>query len=41
MQCNDDSTLAQKYSPVLKKTAVKSERVTHESYIKIIRWVAV
>ena len=39
-QCNDGSTLAQKYSSVFKKTAVNSERVTHESYIKLISWVA-
>ena len=32
--------MAQKYSPVFKKTAVNSERVTHESYIKLISWVA-
>ena len=40
-QCNDVSTLAEKYSSVFKKTAVNSERVTHESYIKLISWVAV
>ena len=39
-QCSDVSTLAQKYSSVLKKTAVNLERVTHESYIKLISWVA-
>ena len=39
-QCNEVATLAQKYSSVLKKTAVNSERVTHESYIKLISWVA-
>ena len=40
-QSNDVSTLAQKYQPVFKKTAANSERVTHESYIKLISWVAV
>ena len=35
-QSNDVSILAQKYSPVFKKTAVNSERVTQESYIKLI-----
>ena len=39
-QSNDVSTLAQKYSPVFKKTTANSERVTHESYIKLISWVA-
>ena len=39
-QSNDVSILAQKYSPVFKKTAVNSERVTQESYIKLISWVA-
>ena len=28
-QCNDVSTLTQRYSSVFKKTAVNSERVTH------------
>ena len=32
-QSNDVSTLAQKYSPVFKKTTVNWERVKHESYI--------
>ena len=40
-QSKDVSTLAQKYSPVFKKTTVNSERVTHKSYIKLISWVAV
>ena len=40
-QSEDVSILAQKYSPVFKKTAVNSERVTQESYIKLISWVAV
>ena len=39
-QSNDVSTLVQKYSPAFKKTKVNSERVTHESYIKLISWVA-
>ena len=39
-QFNDVSTLAQKYSPVFEKTTVNSERVKHESYIKLIPWVA-
>ena len=39
-QSNDVSTLAQKYSPVFKKTTANSERVTHESYMKLISWVA-
>ena len=39
-QSNDVSTLAQIYSPVFKKTSANSERVTHESYIKLISWVA-
>ena len=39
-QCRDASTLDQKYSPVFKKTTVNSERVKHESYIKLISWVA-
>ena len=30
-----------KYSPVFKKTAINSERVTRESYIKLISWVEV
>ena len=40
-QCNDVSTLIQKYSPVFKKTAVNSECVTHESYLKLKSWVTV
>ena len=39
-QSNDVSILAQKYLPVFKKTTVNSERMTHESYIKIILLVA-
>ena len=39
-QCNDACTLDQKYSPVFKKTIVNSKRVKHESYIKLISWVA-
>ena len=39
-QSNDVSILAQKYSPVFKKTAVNSERVTQESYVRLILWVA-
>ena len=39
-QSNDVFTLAQKNSPVFNKTTVNSERVTHESYIKLIPWVA-
>ena len=38
-QSNDVSILAQKYSPVFKKTAVNSERMTQESYIRLISWV--
>ena len=37
-QSNHVSILAQK--PVFKKTPVNSERVTQESYIKLISWVA-
>ena len=40
-QSNDVSTQAQKYLPVFKKTTDNSEPVTHESYIKLISWVAV
>ena len=40
-QCNDVSILAQKYAPIFKKIADNSERVTPESYIKLIPWVAV
>ena len=37
-QSNDVFTLAQKYSPVFKKTVVNSERMTQEPYLS---WVAV
>ena len=39
-QCNNARALARKYSPVFKETYVNIECATHESYLKLISWVA-